>query len=82
MVAAFASMTEWAEERPAIRPNTKLSVFWVTGLKVLGRVGTHFFSGKKHNCMHFERPNAFQNASNYVFFGLSKGIKKIFAQKT
>ena len=33
------------------------------GLKILGRVGTHFFfSGKKYNFMHFERRNAFQNA--------------------
>ena len=33
-----------------IRPNKKISVFRVTGLKILGRVGTHilllFFSGK------------------------------------
>ena len=26
-----------------IRPNKKISVFRVTGLKILGRVGTHFF---------------------------------------
>ena len=50
------------------RPNTKkLSVFWVTGLKILGRIGTHIFfnylfSGKKYNFMHFERHLAFQNA--------------------
>ena len=36
----------------SLRPNKKISVFWVTGLKILGRVGTHiffyfFFSGKK-----------------------------------
>ena len=35
-----------------LRPNENISVFWVTGLKILGRVGTHlfflniFFSGK------------------------------------
>ena len=34
-----------------IRPNKKISVFRVTGQKILGRVGTHiffnyFFSGK------------------------------------
>ena len=35
-----------------IRQNKKIYVFWVTGLKILGRVGTHiffliiFFSGK------------------------------------
>ena len=28
-----------------LRPNKKISVFLVTGLKILGRVGTHFFSG-------------------------------------
>ena len=26
-----------------VRPNKKTSVFQVTGLKILGRVGTHFF---------------------------------------
>ena len=32
-----------------------MSVFRETGLKILGRVGTHFFSGKKiYNFMHFE----------------------------
>ena len=37
-----------------LRPNKKISVFPVAGLKILGRVGTHifcffwiFFSGKK-----------------------------------
>ena len=32
-----------------LRPNKKISVFRVTGLKILGRVGTHIFfvSGKK-----------------------------------
>ena len=30
-----------------VRPNKEISVFRVTGLKILGRVGTHiFFSGK------------------------------------
>ena len=32
-----------------------LSVFQITGQKILGRVGTHFFSGKKiYNFMHFQ----------------------------
>ena len=26
-----------------IRPNKKINVFWVTGLQILGRVGTHIF---------------------------------------
>ena len=26
-----------------LRPNKKIIVFWVTGLKLLGRVGTHIF---------------------------------------
>ena len=32
-------------------PNKKISVFWVTSLKNLGRVGRHsyFFSGKKYD---------------------------------
>ena len=33
----------------------KISVFRVTDLKILGKVGTHFFSGKIYNFMHFER---------------------------
>ena len=49
-----------------IRPNKKINVFWVTGLKILGRVGTNifllFFFWLKHNFMHFERHFAFQNA--------------------
>ena len=36
-----------------VRPNKKISVFRETGLKILGRVGTHiffnnFFGGKKY----------------------------------
>ena len=51
-----------------IRPNKKIiSVFRVTGLKILGRAGTHilfksFFFFQKYNFMHFERHLAFQNA--------------------
>ena len=38
-------------------PIKKVSVLWVTGLKILGRVGTHIFliisfSGKKYNFIH------------------------------
>ena len=47
----------------------KISRFWVTGLKVLGRDRTHhiffncfFFWKKIYNFMHFERHFAFQNA--------------------
>ena len=50
-----------------IRPNKTISVCWVTGLIILGRVGTHnffynyFFFWKKYNFMYFEtfsiRPN-------------------------
>ena len=56
-----------------VRPNKKICVFRVTGLKKLGREGTHIFSGKNivlcilkgilpYNFMHFERRFAFQNA--------------------
>ena len=47
----------------AIMPNKKISVFRVTGLKILGGLGTHifFFWKKKYNFMHFERHVAFQN---------------------
>ena len=41
-------------------------MFWVTGLKILGRVGTNFFFWKKPNFMNFERHFAFQNASKKV----------------
>ena len=30
-----------------IEPDKKISVFWVTGLKILGWVGTHFFFWKQ-----------------------------------
>ena len=47
----------------------KISVFRVTGLKILGRVGKRFFFfyffffwKKIYNFMHFERHLAFQNA--------------------
>ena len=45
----------------------KIGVFRVTGLKILGRIGTHiffniFFSGFFFYFMHFERHFAFQNA--------------------
>ena len=48
-----------------IRPNKKISVLRVTGLKILGRVGTHFFYYfflEKYNFMHCKRHFAFQNA--------------------
>ena len=40
------------------RPNKKICLFWVTGLKILARVGTHiffnyFFFWEKYNFMHF-----------------------------
>ena len=49
-----------------VKPNKKITVFRVTGLKILGRVGTFFLlfyhSGKIYNFMYFERRFAFQNA--------------------
>ena len=49
-----------------IRPNKKISVFRVTGLKIVGGVSTDFnfifFFLKKYKFMHFERHFAFQNA--------------------
>ena len=50
---------------PLLRPNIKISVFQITSLKILGRVGTHiffFFFMEKCNFMHFERHFDFQNA--------------------
>ena len=37
-----------------MRPNKKISVFLVTGLKKLGRVGRFFFLEKKYNFMPFK----------------------------
>ena len=50
----------------SIRLNKKISVFWVTGLKIVVRQGTHifliiFFFWKKNNFMHFEGYFTFQN---------------------
>ena len=49
-----------------IRPNERISVFRVKGLKILGRVDTQtclmIFFWNKYQYMHFERQNAFQNA--------------------
>ena len=60
---------ESTHEILVLRPNKKISVFWVTGLKMLGRVLSRhtyffffFFSGKKYDFMHFERHFVFQNA--------------------
>ena len=38
-----------------LRPIKKVSVFQVTGLKILDRVGHVFFSEKIYKFMHFER---------------------------
>ena len=63
-----------------LRPNTKINVFRVTGLKILGRVGIHIFfsnyllSWKKYNFIHFERHFAFQNAKIIYF---PENLKKI-----
>ena len=56
-----------------IRPNKKISMFRVTGLKILGRVGTHIFFDslffwKKYDFINFERHFACQNAQDYIFF--------------
>ena len=45
-----------------LRPNEKISVSRVRGLKILGMVGKHFFLiifffWKNYNFMHFERQN-------------------------
>ena len=41
----------------------KISVFPVTGLKILGTLGTHiFFLEKIYNFMHFEGKMPFKNA--------------------
>ena len=66
----FKINTPYHHDQPLIdvRPNKKISVFRVMGLKIFGRVGTHifffnyFFSGKKNNLMHFESHFSFQNA--------------------
>ena len=38
-------------------------MFRVTGMKILGSLGTHIFFWEKYNFMHF----AFQHAKTYIF---------------
>ena len=55
----------WSNKCFSVRPNKKKSLFQVTDLKILDRVGTYvFFLQKKkiNDFMHFERHFAFQNA--------------------
>ena len=42
----------------ADRPNKKINVFLITGLKILGRVGTHIFFFRLSKCikLYFFRP--------------------------
>ena len=40
--------------------NEKISVFRVTGLKILGREGKHIFFWKKYDFMHFEGISPFR----------------------
>ena len=47
-------------------------VFGVTGLKILGRVGTHIFFWKKYYLMHFERRNMHKN----IYF-FTENLKEI-----
>ena len=57
------SLSQPSQVAYVVRPNKKISVFRVTGLKTLGRVGIHiYFFWKINNFMHFERHFAFQNA--------------------
>ena len=54
-----------------VRPNKKTPVFVVTQPYLNLLVKPRIFSGfleKIYNFMHFERRNAFQNASNHIFF--------------
>ena len=68
-----------------LRPNKKISGFWVTVLKNLSRdwVGTHiFFFGKKCNFMHFKRHFEMPFKIHKILF-LSRKPEKIlgFARK-
>ena len=55
-----------------IRQNKKISVFWVTGPEILGRVGTDLFYflffWKKYKFMHFERQNCLSKCIKLYFF--------------
>ena len=60
------------------RPNKKIRVFWVTGLKILSRVKAHnFFFWKKYNFMCFER----HFALTQVFFILAYDKPTCYMQK-
>ena len=57
-----------------LRPNKK-NVFWVTSLKILRSLGTHFFlQKKKYNFMHFECISPFK-MHKIIFF--PENLKKI-----
>ena len=61
--------------KPLRRPNKNISVFQVTGLKTLGRVGTHFFFMENLcNFMHLKGILPFKNAYTYFIF-LQKTLK-------
>ena len=59
-----------------VRPNKEISVFQVTVLKILGRVGTQFFynfsffSGKKYNFIHTLNTHIFYLALVHIFISL------------
>ena len=62
-----------------IRPNKNVSVFRVTGLKILGRVGSHiffyFFSEKKNEILCILKGNTPFKMHKISFF-FSENLKK------
>ena len=60
---------------PNVEPDKKITVFRVTDLKIIGRVGTHIFLfvfvflfQEKYNFKHFERQLCLSKMHTIIFF--------------
>ena len=64
-------MTGWKRVNKLIRPNKKICMFWVMGLKILGWIGTHIFififSGNKYNFVHLKGISPFKMHNLFCF---------------
>ena len=76
-------LNEQAHEILVLRPNRKISVLWVTGLKILGRVGTHifiFFWRKTKIILCILKDISPFNMHKIIFFSRKPDIKSRFLQ--
>ena len=69
-----------------LRPNKKINMFRITGLKILGRVGTHiyffnyFFSGKKNIILGILKGNLPFKMHKIIFFQIKPEKTSRFQQ--